>query len=59
MKLKSYSKYCMICAKCPVSGNNKPHSLHRTKRTIKPNIQKWQGLWICTRCKKTLNKKIA
>lgn len=44
---------CQICGKKPESGFNKPHSLHRTKRVIKPNIQKNQGQTICTRCLKT------
>jgi large subunit ribosomal protein L28 len=29
-----------ITVKKTVSGNNKSHSLHRTKRTFKPNLQK-------------------
>lgn len=50
-------KTCEICAKKPVVGYNKPHSLHRTKRTVKPNVQKIQGKLICTRCLRTQNKK--
>jgi large subunit ribosomal protein L28 len=34
------AKECYITGKKTVSGNNKSHSLHRTKRTFKPNLQK-------------------
>ena len=34
------SKVCYVTGKKTVSGNNKSHSLHRTKRTFKPNLQK-------------------
>jgi len=33
-------KECYVTGKKTVSGNNKSHSLHRTKRTFKPNLQK-------------------
>ncbi|HLB95435.1 MAG TPA: bL28 family ribosomal protein [Patescibacteria group bacterium] len=48
---------CEICFKKIQVGFNRPHSLHRTKRLIKPNIQKNLGRKICTRCLRTLNKK--
>lgn len=57
MKIKPYSKICEICGKAPMSGFNKPHSLHKTKRVVKPNIQKLGGLYVCTRCQKTITKK--
>lgn len=44
---------CQVCQKKPGVGYNKPHSLHRTKRTIKPNLQKVQGKNICARCMRT------
>lgn len=44
---------CEICGKKPTIGYNKPHSLHRTKKIIKPNIQKKSGQKICTRCLRT------
>ncbi len=47
---------CEICDKKPQTGYNRPNSLHRTKRVIKPNIQKFENKNICTRCLKTLNK---
>lgn len=34
------AKECYVTGKKTVSGNNKSHSLHRTKRTFKPNLQK-------------------
>lgn len=57
---------CEICNKKPQKGFNKPYSLHRTKRLIKPNIQKNKhglffshskimGKKICTRCLRTQN----
>jgi ribosomal protein L28 len=45
---------CMICAKGPVAGNNVPKSQHKTRRMIRPNIQKFQGIKMCTRCLRTL-----
>lgn len=51
--------YCEICGKSTGSGYNRPKSLHKTKRQVHPNIQKWNGLQICTRCRKTLNRKLA
>ena len=34
------SKECYVTGKKTKSGNNVSHSLHRTKRTFKPNLQK-------------------
>ncbi|QVK19937.1 50S ribosomal protein L28 [Mycoplasmatota bacterium] len=34
------AKECYITGKKTVSGNNKSHSLHTTKRQFKPNLQK-------------------
>jgi len=48
---------CSVCGKAPVSGYNRPHSLHRTKRIVKPNTQKNQGSILCARCLRTLSKK--
>ncbi|MEK7143009.1 MAG: 50S ribosomal protein L28 [Patescibacteria group bacterium] len=47
---------CEICGKSPQTGFNRPHSLHRTKRLFKPNIQKKAGRLICAKCLRTLNK---
>jgi ribosomal protein L28 len=48
---------CQLCGKAPRVGYNRPKSLHKTQRVILPNLQKWNGLVICSRCRKTLNKK--
>lgn len=48
---------CEICDKKQSSGNNKPHSVHKTKRKILPNIQKSNGQFLCTRCMRTKLKK--
>jgi len=34
------AKECYVTGKKTVSGNNKSHSLHRTKRQFKANLQK-------------------
>jgi len=47
---------CEICKKGPSQGYNKPNSQHKTKRTIRPNIQKIQGKKICTGCLRTISK---
>ena len=48
--------FCQICLKSPQVGFNRPKSLHKTKKLILPNLQKLDGLLICTRCRKTLAK---
>lgn len=48
---------CEICQKSEQIGFNRPNSQHRTKRIIKPNLQKVNNKKICTRCLRTLNKK--
>lgn len=47
---------CAICGKTPQVGLNRPHSQHKTKRVIRPNLGKWQGLHICAKCRKALAK---
>ncbi len=55
---------CDFCGKKPISGHNVSHSMRRTKRRFKPNIQRVQvmenGRWVnkhaCAKCIKTLNK---
>ncbi|XMB85610.1 50S ribosomal protein L28 [Mycoplasmatota bacterium WC44] len=34
------AKVCYVTGRKTASGNNKSHSLHTTKRTFKPNLQK-------------------
>jgi ribosomal protein L28 len=48
--------FCAICGKQPVIGTNKPHSLHRTKKVVRPNLGQWQGISVCARCRKALAK---
>lgn len=47
---------CTICKKRAVSGNAVSHSQIHTKRKFKPNLQKVNGLIVCTRCLKTIKK---
>lgn len=51
------SKTCGLCQKGDTVGNNKPHSLHKTKRTVKPNLQKKWGIMLCQNCFRTISKK--
>jgi ribosomal protein L28 len=60
-KLVIPQKVCIRCGKGATIGNNKPHSLQRTKRVVKPNLQFYtdpeSGLkfLLCTRCIRTIN----
>ncbi len=47
---------CMVCGKMPEMAFNRPHSQHKTKRVVRPNIGMWQGLQVCAQCRKTLAK---
>ncbi|AKM81915.1 TPA: 50S ribosomal protein L28 [Candidatus Berkelbacteria bacterium] len=47
---------CYLCGKTVTTGNNVPHSQHKTRRFIRPNIQKTRGMIICTKCLRTINK---
>lgn len=55
---------CEICGKQQMSGNNVPHSVHKTRRKFNPNIQKVRiaqdgrvrRVYICARCLRTRNK---
>lgn len=50
---------CMLCGKAPSAANNVPHSVHKTKRVMRPNIQSVQGVKMCTRCLRTIKKQTA
>lgn len=52
----SIKSSCSRCQKTTVSSNNKPHSLHKTKRKVYPNLQVVCGEIICTNCLKTQYK---
>ncbi len=45
------------CAKRPQMAYHKPHSLHRTKRIVLPNLQKFKQQYWCSRCIRTATKK--
>ena len=45
---------CTLCSKRAVSGNQISHSQIHTKRKFKANLQKVNGLLLCTKCLKTI-----
>lgn len=45
---------CVLCDKSAVMSINKPHSQKRTKRLLKPNIQSYYGVPLCSRCLRTM-----
>lgn len=47
---------CMLTGKRPTAINNKPKSLHKTRRMVKPNIQKFRGLKVSTRAIRTIKR---
>lgn len=51
------SKFCYLCGKGDTMSLNRPNSLHKTKRVVKPNLQKKNGLTFCQNCFRTLKKK--
>ncbi|MCX6809298.1 MAG: hypothetical protein NTZ65_00900 [Candidatus Berkelbacteria bacterium] len=48
---------CYLCGKGDTMSLNRPHSLHKTKRVVKPNLQKKWGVKFCQNCFRTLEKK--
>ena len=58
IKLRHKSRQtCVICGKGDTVSFNRPHSLHKTKRIVKPNLQKKWGILLCQNCFRTLKKK--
>ncbi|MBI4948474.1 50S ribosomal protein L28 [Candidatus Berkelbacteria bacterium] len=55
-KIHRAKNSCELCGKTAQFGFNRPKSLHKTSRVILPNLQKWNGLLICNRCRKSLKK---
>ncbi len=53
-KIKTINICCSVCGKKVVSGYNRPNSLHKTKRIVKPNLQKYQNKLVCTSCLKNI-----
>ena len=51
------SRVCAICGKAPKKAASRSHALNKTLRRQKPNLQKFNGQLVCTRCIKTLSKK--
>lgn len=47
---------CMLTGKRPSAGKNVPHSVHKTRRMFKPNIQKFRGLNVSTRAIRTIKR---
>ncbi|MFY9484161.1 MAG: L28 family ribosomal protein [Patescibacteria group bacterium] len=54
LRLHDAERICERCGKRPVTGYNRPNSLHRTKRIFLPNIIKHAGKTLCSRCLRTL-----
>lgn len=55
---------CEICGKSPSFGHNVSHSMVRTRRMWRPNVQKVtivrdgrkQRMTLCTRCLRSMDK---
>jgi ribosomal protein L28 len=47
---------CTLCLKRAVSGSLVSHSQIHTKRKFKPNLQKIDGVILCTKCLKTIRR---
>ena len=47
---------CSICKKSATSGSNVSHAQNRTKRKFRPNLQKVNGVILCSKCIKTIKK---
>jgi len=50
------AKVCIMCGKGDTVALNRPNSLRRTKKTVKPNFQKKWGFEFCQNCFRTLKK---
>lgn len=57
---------CEVCGKSPQFGHNVSHSMRRTKRQFKPNIQRVKVMeggrlvskYMCTRCIRNMGKDV-
>ena len=59
MKLHPFSErdICAICGKHPQMAYNRPHSQHKTKKIVRPNLTKFMGaVLICAKCRKAMLK---
>ena len=50
--------HCTICGKTTKFGNRLSRSLQRTRRKMKPNLQRVGGLVLCTRCLRSLRRSV-
>lgn len=51
------AKICPMCGKKDSMSLNRPHSLHKTKRVVKPNFQRKWGYEFCQNCFRVLKKR--
>jgi len=49
---------CEMCGKGSKKAANRSHSKVKTLRRQKPNLQKLDNRLVCTKCRRTLSKKI-
>ncbi|MBI2436552.1 MAG: 50S ribosomal protein L28 [Candidatus Magasanikbacteria bacterium] len=49
---------CDMCAKGSKKTANRSHSKVKTLRRQKPNLQKLENLLVCTKCRRTVTKKM-
>lgn len=49
-------RICDECQKVAIRAANRSHAKNKTLRRQKVNLQKWQGLRLCTRCMRTKMK---
>ncbi len=61
-QMASTKHVCQVCGKGPVSANLRSHAMNQVKTVRKPNTQPVEidgvKLTMCTRCMRTLSKKI-
>ena len=48
---------CEVCQRSPQVSQSRSHSNRATKRIVRPNLQKFAGFYLCTRCIRTQTKK--
>lgn len=51
------AKVCLMCGKRDTTSLNRPRSLKRTLKIVKPNFQKRWGFEFCQNCYRTLKKR--
>ncbi|MBH41299.1 MAG: 50S ribosomal protein L28 [Candidatus Magasanikbacteria bacterium] len=53
------SRRCEECNKGPKKAMIRSHALNKTLRVQRPNLQKFEGRKVCTKCRKTAIKRAA